>query len=36
MPELIIASLPTKPNWLCAAAVVGTCPQSCVRTIKQS
>ena len=36
MPELIVASIPSNPNQLHAAAVVGTCPQSCVRTTEQS
>jgi len=36
MPELIVASLLSKPNQLHAAAVVGTCPQSCARTAEQS
>lgn len=36
MSELSVASLPSKPNQLHAAAVVGTCLQSCGRTTEQS
>lgn len=36
MPELVVASLPSKANQLHAAAVLGTCPRSCVRTTEQS
>lgn len=36
MPELIVASLPSKPNQLHAATVVGTCPWSCARTASRA